>query len=96
MNQKLTMDDLIRYALSLDPDEFTFKGSDELFLIRPLTDVNVTIDGVRYIELKSVQIHNGHVKIYYGPTMTEVDIGECESFEIDNYPWEEIVDDVGK
>ena len=96
MKNNLTMDDLIRYAVNIDPDEFTLKGTDTLLLIRPMTNIGITINGIRYEELKSVQIENGFVKIYYGTDMAEEIIGECESFEIDNYPWEEIVDDVGK
>lgn len=93
MQENLKMDDFIRYALSLNPDEFTIKGTDTAILLRPSIRIGIRVNGTRFEDVKSIIIENAEVRIYHGENLTENNLGFCTEFVLDNYKWEDILDD---
>lgn len=89
----LEIDDFIRYAVSLDPNEFQLKGSDTNILLRPNVEIGIIIDGIRFENVKSITIENTKVTVYYGHDMAMKEFPSVNEFIIDGYSWEDVLND---
>lgn len=72
----------IREIILSIPDEMVeLKGNEKVLMMKPKESIGITINGIRYEDLKALQVLEDEVKIYHGKNMVEVVFKEVKDIQ---------------